>query len=131
MESWLQVIVALGGFKLIEFAYNVAFNRQTDRRKNEAAADSAVIANMEITIKTLSDQLQVANRRNEERDKKVDFLFDRLESERREKMEANNRAYEMEMKYLESRCIVDDCAKRKPPKIREKAKNENKIPENV
>lgn len=131
MESWLQVIVALGGFKLIEFAYNVAFNRHTDRRKNEAAADSVVVANMQITIKTLSDQLEIANRRNEERDKKVDYLFEKLESERREKMEANNRAYEMEMKYLESRCIVDDCAKRKPPKIREKAKNENKIPENV
>lgn len=116
MEEWVTVIVALGGFKLIEFAYNVAVNRHTDKRKNEAAADSVVVANMQITIKTLSDQLEIANRRNEERDKKVDYLFEKLESERREKMEANNRAYEMEKKFYESRCIIEDCANRNPPR---------------
>lgn len=118
MEEWVTVIVALGGFKLIEFAYNVAVNRHTDKRKNEAAADSVVVANMQITIKTLSDQLEIANRRNEERDKKVDYLFEKLESERREKIEANNRAYEMERKFYETRCNVDDCANRIP--LREK-----------
>lgn len=125
MESWLQVIVAVGGVKVLEVLYNMIVNFRTNKRKEISSADSAEIRNVSDTVRIVSELLEKTEKRLEVRDLKVDFLFKQLESERTEKLEYMNRSFEMERKYYESRCLIEDCSKRKPPKNRENAKKEN------
>lgn len=123
MEEWVTIIVALGGFKLIEFLYDVVVNHVSKKRRNTAAAAAAEIDNFSKSIRTLAEQLEKEEARLELRDKKVDFLFSQLESERVEKLKSINSAFEWERRFYETRCEIDDCKYRMPPKMRKTEKN--------
>ena len=94
----LAFISALGGMEAIKWGLNWLVNRKTEARRSEAGVNSLENEN--------------------QRDTRIDALYNELHKEQTEKQEWINRCHEAEItcKELEAkRCFIRGCPNRQPP----------------
>lgn len=107
----ITIIATLGGFEGIRWLVVAWFNRKTNARKEEAAADAVEDENERKQVDWLEKRLA-------ERDMKIDSMYTELRQTQTTLIEEIHKKHEVELKLKDTemkRCDIPLCMHRQPP----------------
>lgn len=125
LNEWLAIIGALGGFEALKWIANFYVNRNTNARKEDAAAGAVEIQNLLTIIDSLNKQIERLEKDLVGRNSKVDFLYGELRKSEEKALEGISKLHSAELQLKEtalSRCDLWECMKRIPPKFKNREK---------
>lgn len=111
-DTIIAIISTLGGFEAIKWAIRSWLNRNTDARKEDAAADALEIDNEKNQITWLENRIA-------QRDAKIDALYIDLRKTEGEKLQLLHEKHALELELKEAiynKCDLYDCLERDPPR---------------
>ena len=110
LEVFAAVTTALGGWEAIKYL----LNRKTNRRKEEAEADSVEFGVLKETITFLQEQLHEQVRQDAEKEKRFVEQTQRLRKVQDENSKLLQEKAKLELDLQTYRCIRKKCTNREP-----------------
>ena len=110
LEVAASVIAALGGWEAVKYL----INRKTNKRKEEAEADSVEFGVLKETITFLQEQLNEQVRLDAEKEKRFVEQTKRLRKVQDDNYSLLKAKSKLELELQTYRCVVKKCAKREP-----------------
>lgn len=110
INDLIMLIGAMGGLEGAKWIVRSIRHWQSDRRKEDAAADSLVDENHRRRIDWME-------KRVEEKDKKIDALYDELRQEQSRSLKLLSDCHKCELEAMRGkmmRCEMPGCADRRP-----------------
>ena len=114
VQLLITIVTALGGIEGIKGAITWYRTRNAEKRKADAQAAEAEISNLGVVVQNLSTQLTALNQRINERDDKIDEIYQKFRDEQDDHRKTKEDLFMARFFW----CDMEPCSQRHPPRVK-------------